>query len=85
MVVRVPPAMSPASLPVWQRWQLCLSPCFDDEEDDDEDDEEIEEILDSDSVSEDAKDKGPTAGDEDPGAGDEGLAAGDEGPSIGVE
>ncbi|GJS53200.1 FAR1 DNA binding domain, zinc finger, SWIM-type, MULE transposase domain containing protein [Tanacetum coccineum] len=50
-----------------------------------EDDEEIEESLDSDSVSEDTKDEGPTAEDEDPVAGDEGLAAGDESPSIGVE
>ncbi|GJT64910.1 hypothetical protein Tco_1016390 [Tanacetum coccineum] len=56
-----------------------------DEEDDDEEDEEIEESLDSDSMSEDAEDEGPTAEDEDPTAGDEGLAAGDEGPGMGVE
>ncbi|GJY65140.1 hypothetical protein Tco_0466600 [Tanacetum coccineum] len=47
-------------------------------EDDDEEDEEIKEILDFDSVSEDAKD-------EDPAAGDEGLTAGDEGPGMVVE
>ncbi|GJX21364.1 hypothetical protein Tco_0224041 [Tanacetum coccineum] len=67
-----------ASLPVWKRWQLCLSS----RSDDDEEDEEIEESLDSDSVSEDAEDEGPTAEDEDPAAGDESLAARDEGPSM---
>ncbi|GKC07276.1 hypothetical protein Tco_0998886 [Tanacetum coccineum] len=36
------------------------------------------------TVSEDAKDKGPTADDEDPAIGDEDLAVGDEGPNIGV-
>nr|GEU47018.1 hypothetical protein [Tanacetum cinerariifolium] len=50
-----------------------------------EEDEEVEEVLDSDSVSEDAKDKGPTAKDEDPAVGDEGLAARDNGLSIRVE
>ncbi|GKB24912.1 hypothetical protein Tco_0864313 [Tanacetum coccineum] len=54
----------------------------DSEEDDDEEDEEIEESLDSDSVSEDAEDEGPTAEDEDPATGDEGLAAGVEGPGM---
>ncbi|GJR13947.1 hypothetical protein Tco_0796599 [Tanacetum coccineum] len=54
-------------------------------EDSEDDDEEVEESLDSDGVSEDAEDEGPTAEDEDPAGGDEGLAAGDEGPSIGVE
>ncbi|GKD99673.1 hypothetical protein Tco_1387657, partial [Tanacetum coccineum] len=38
--------------------------------------------LDSDSVSEDAEDEGPTAEDEDPAAGDEGLDAGVEGPGT---
>ncbi|GKF71914.1 hypothetical protein Tco_0208028, partial [Tanacetum coccineum] len=57
----------------------------DDEEDDDEDDEEIEDSLDSDSVSEDAEEEGPTAEDEDPATGDEGLVAGDEGPDMRVE
>ncbi|GJT71211.1 hypothetical protein Tco_1030497 [Tanacetum coccineum] len=50
-----------------------------------EDDEEIEKSLDSDSVTEDAEDEGPTAEDEDPAAGDEGLPAEDEGPGMGVE
>ncbi|GKC05980.1 hypothetical protein Tco_0997590 [Tanacetum coccineum] len=53
-------------------------------EDDDEDDEEIEKSLDSNNVSEDAKDEGPTIEDEDPAIGDEGLAAGDEGPQQAV-
>ncbi|GKD38497.1 hypothetical protein Tco_1258704, partial [Tanacetum coccineum] len=54
----------------------------DSEEDDDEEDEEIEESIDSDSVSEDAKDEGPTAEDKDPTIENEGLIAGVEGPDI---
>ncbi|GJY55104.1 hypothetical protein Tco_0446768 [Tanacetum coccineum] len=57
----------------------------DSKEDDNEEDEEIEESLDSNSVSEDAEDKGPTTKDEDATARDEGLAVRDEGPSMGVE
>ncbi|GKC08351.1 hypothetical protein Tco_0999961, partial [Tanacetum coccineum] len=53
-------------------------------EDDDEDDEEIEKSLDSNNVSEDAKDEGPTIEDEDPAIRDEGLAAGDEGPGDAI-
>ncbi|GJV26082.1 hypothetical protein Tco_1378777 [Tanacetum coccineum] len=54
------------SLPAWQSGMLCLSPVF------------VERkiryrIMDSDSVSEDAEDEGPTAKDEDPAAGDEGT------------
>ncbi|GJX04472.1 hypothetical protein Tco_0190388 [Tanacetum coccineum] len=41
----------------------------------------MDESSDSDSVSVDAEDEGPTIEDEDPTAGDEGLAAWDEGPS----
>ncbi|GKF00835.1 hypothetical protein Tco_0027758 [Tanacetum coccineum] len=52
------------------------------EDDDEEDEEEIQESLDSDSVSEDTEDEGPTAEDEDPAAGDEGLAAGVERPGM---
>nr|GEW61740.1 hypothetical protein [Tanacetum cinerariifolium] len=48
-------------------------------------DKEVEEGLDSNSVSEDAKDEGPTAEDEDPAAGDEGVAAGDESLIMRVE
>ncbi|GJW55162.1 hypothetical protein Tco_0099247 [Tanacetum coccineum] len=54
----------------------------DSEEDDDEEDEEIKESMDSDSVSEDAEDEGPTVEDEDPVAKDEGLTAGVEGPGM---
>ncbi|GJU34070.1 hypothetical protein Tco_1182424 [Tanacetum coccineum] len=50
------------------------------EDSDDEEDGEIEESMDSDSMSEDAKDEGPTVEDEDPAAEDEGLTAGVEGP-----
>nr|GEZ56457.1 hypothetical protein [Tanacetum cinerariifolium] len=46
------------------------------------DSEEIDESLDFDSESENAKDEGPTAKDEDPAAGDEGLAMGVEGPGV---
>ncbi|GJW17029.1 hypothetical protein Tco_0024465 [Tanacetum coccineum] len=68
------PSSSPPNLPSRNRYRGTSELV----EDDDEEDEEIEEILDSDSVSEDAED-------EDPAAGDEGLAAGDEGPGMGVE
>ncbi|GKB88616.1 hypothetical protein Tco_0960888 [Tanacetum coccineum] len=65
----------------------------DDEEGDDEDeDKEIKESLDSNSVSENIEDEGPTAEDEGPAAevegpavGDEGLAARDKGPDMRVE
>ncbi|GJS90602.1 hypothetical protein Tco_0773238 [Tanacetum coccineum] len=52
---------------------------------DSEEDEEIVENLDSDSVSQDAEDEGPTTEDEDPTAGDEGLAAGVEVPGTNDE
>ncbi|GJY92318.1 hypothetical protein Tco_0508100 [Tanacetum coccineum] len=84
MVVRVPPAMSPglsANLPLWKRYRGT----FELVEDDDEEDEEIKKSLDSDSVSEDAEDEGPTTEDEDPAAGDEGLAVGDGALGMGVE
>nr|GEV72004.1 hypothetical protein [Tanacetum cinerariifolium] len=73
MAMRVPPTMS-----------LGLSASMA-EEDDEEEDEEMEESSDFDSVSEDAKDEGPTGEDEDPAAGDEGLVARDEGPDMGVK
>ncbi|GJZ51543.1 hypothetical protein Tco_0606058 [Tanacetum coccineum] len=47
---------------------------------DDSYDEEIEESMDSDSVSEDAEDEGPTTEDKDPAAEDEGLTTGVKGP-----
>ncbi|GJU69685.1 hypothetical protein Tco_1255944 [Tanacetum coccineum] len=52
------------------------------EDSDDEEDEEIEKSMDSDSMSEDAKDEGPTAEDEDPAVEDEGLTVGVEGPGM---
>ncbi|GJU90646.1 hypothetical protein Tco_1303069 [Tanacetum coccineum] len=79
MAVRVPPAMSSGlSASIAEGTSELV-------EDDKEEDDEIEESSYSDSVSEDAKDEGPTAEDEDPAAGDEGLTVGDEGPGIGVE
>ncbi|GKB82850.1 hypothetical protein Tco_0949745, partial [Tanacetum coccineum] len=54
----------------------------DSEEDDDKEDEEIEESMDSDSLSEDAEDEGPTAEDEDLAVEDEGLTTRVEGPGI---
>ncbi|GJR55828.1 hypothetical protein Tco_1406349 [Tanacetum coccineum] len=79
------PSLSPPDLPSRKRYRGTFELIEDDEEDDDEEDEEIEDCLDSDSVSEDAEEEGPTAEDEDPAAGDEGLATGDEGPNMGVE
>ncbi|GKF15359.1 hypothetical protein Tco_0056821, partial [Tanacetum coccineum] len=52
------------------------------ENSDDEEDEEIKESMDSDSISEDAKDEGLTAKDDDPAAEDEGLTVGVEGPGM---
>ncbi|GKD22393.1 hypothetical protein Tco_1224096, partial [Tanacetum coccineum] len=79
------PSLSPPDLPLRKRYRGTSELVEDSEEDDDEEDEEIEESLDSDSVSRDAEDEGPTAEDEDPAIGDEGLAAGIEGPNMGVE
>ncbi|GKD20743.1 hypothetical protein Tco_1222446 [Tanacetum coccineum] len=78
IVVRVPPAMSSglsASIP-----EGTSKLVKDSEEDDDEEDKGIEESLDSNSVSEDIDDEGPTTKDEDPTTGDKGLAAGVEDP-----
>ncbi|GKC30197.1 hypothetical protein Tco_1037491, partial [Tanacetum coccineum] len=61
------PSSSPLDLPSRKRYRGTFELVEDDEEDDDEEDEEIEEILDSDSVSEDAEDEGLAAGDEGPG------------------
>ncbi|GKE33241.1 hypothetical protein Tco_1452563, partial [Tanacetum coccineum] len=79
------PSLSPLNLPSQKHYWGTSELVEDSEEDDDEEDEEVEESLDSNSVSEDAEDEGPTAKDEDPTTGDEGLAAGDEGPSMRVE
>ncbi|GKD39457.1 hypothetical protein Tco_1259664 [Tanacetum coccineum] len=76
------PSVSPPDLPSWKRYRGMFELVEDSEEDDDEEDEEIEESMDSNSVSEDVEDEGPTAEDEDPAAEDEGLTAGVEGPDM---
>ncbi|GKD68502.1 hypothetical protein Tco_1322592, partial [Tanacetum coccineum] len=73
------PSVSPPDLPSRKRY------CGTSElvkDSDDEEDEEIEKSMDSDSMSEDAKDEGPTAEDEDPAVEDEGLTVGVEGPGM---
>ncbi|GJX82988.1 hypothetical protein Tco_0332469 [Tanacetum coccineum] len=56
-------SVSPPDLPSLKRYRGTSKLVEDSEEDDDEEDEEIEESMDFDSLSEDAKDKGPTAED----------------------
>ncbi|GKD94834.1 hypothetical protein Tco_1374671 [Tanacetum coccineum] len=76
------PSVSPPDLPLRKRYRGTSELVEGSEEDDDEEDEEIEESMDSDSVSEDAEDEGPTAEDEDSAAEDAGLTAGVEAPGI---
>ncbi|GKC78878.1 hypothetical protein Tco_1129652, partial [Tanacetum coccineum] len=76
------PSVSPPNLPLRKHYRGTSELVEDSEEDDDEEDEEIEESIDSDSVSEDTEDEGPTAKDEDPYAEDEGLTAGVESPGM---
>ncbi|GJR04823.1 hypothetical protein Tco_0527807 [Tanacetum coccineum] len=76
------PSVSPPDLPSQKRYRGTSELVEDSDEDDDEKDEEIEESLDSDSVSEDAEDEGPTTKDEDLAAGDEGLVTRVEGPGM---
>ncbi|GJW55574.1 hypothetical protein Tco_0099659 [Tanacetum coccineum] len=76
------PSVSPPDLPSWKHYRGTSELVKDSEEHDDEEDEKIEESMDSDSVSEDAKEEGPTAEDEDPAAGDEGLTTRVEGPGM---
>ncbi|GKE30676.1 hypothetical protein Tco_1446060 [Tanacetum coccineum] len=91
MAVRVLPAMSPGLSASIAEVAAMSNSAFHKrfsssyERGDEDEDEEMEESSDSDSMSEDAEDTGPTAKDDDPAAGDEGLAAGDEGPDMGVE
>ncbi|GJX56162.1 hypothetical protein Tco_0286059 [Tanacetum coccineum] len=73
------PSLSPIDLPARKRYRGTSELVEDSEEDDDDEDDEIEESLDSDSVSKDAEDEGPTTEDEDLATGNEGLAAGVEG------
>ncbi|GJV08147.1 hypothetical protein Tco_1345803 [Tanacetum coccineum] len=63
------PSVSPPDLPSQKHYRGTSELVEDNEEDGD-----IEESLDSDSVSRDAEDEGPTIEDEDPAAGDGGLA-----------
>ncbi|GJR94053.1 hypothetical protein Tco_0266227 [Tanacetum coccineum] len=76
------PSVSPPDLPSRKRYRGTSELVEDSEKDDDEDDEEIKESMDSDSVSEDVHDEGPTAEDEDPATRDEGLTARVEGPGM---
>ncbi|GKD81292.1 hypothetical protein Tco_1348131 [Tanacetum coccineum] len=76
------PSVSPPDLPSRKHYRGTSELVEDSKEDDDEEDEEIEESMDSDSVSEDAEDEGPTAEDEDLAAEDEGLTVGVEGPGM---
>ncbi|GKB91506.1 hypothetical protein Tco_0963778 [Tanacetum coccineum] len=81
--VRVPPAMSPglsasmAEVAAMSDSAFCTSELVEDDDKEEDDEEEMAESLDSDSVSEDAEDEGPTVEDKDPATGDEGLAAED--------
>ncbi|GKB86935.1 hypothetical protein Tco_0959207 [Tanacetum coccineum] len=81
------PSSSPPDLPLRKRYQGTSELVEDDDKegDDEEEDEEMEESSDSDSMSEDAEDEGPTEEDEDPATGDEGLVVGDEAPDMEVE
>ncbi|GKD38858.1 hypothetical protein Tco_1259065 [Tanacetum coccineum] len=76
------PSVSPPDLPSRMRYHSTSELVEDSKEDDDEEDKEKEESMDSDNLSEDAEDEGPTAKDEDPAAEDEGLTAGVEGPGM---
>ncbi|GKD33777.1 hypothetical protein Tco_1249286, partial [Tanacetum coccineum] len=76
------PSVSSPELPLRKRYRSTSELVEDSEEDEDEEDEEIEVSMDSDSVSEDVEDEGPTAEDEDPDVENEGLTAGVEGPDI---
>ncbi|GJU09631.1 hypothetical protein Tco_1132027 [Tanacetum coccineum] len=75
-------SVSPPDLPSRKCYRGTSELVEDSEEDDEEEDEEIEESMDSNSVSEDAEDEGPTAEDEDPAAEDEGLTTGVKGPDM---
>ncbi|GKG31588.1 hypothetical protein Tco_0426538, partial [Tanacetum coccineum] len=76
------PFVSPPDLPSRKSYYGMSELVEDSEEDDDEEDEEIKKSMDSDSVSDDAEDEGPTAEDEHPAAEDEGLTAGVEDPGM---
>ncbi|GJR24221.1 hypothetical protein Tco_0972748 [Tanacetum coccineum] len=69
MAVHVPPTMSSGLSACMNHYRGMSEFVDNSEEDDEEEDEEIEESLDSDSVSEDVEDEGPTVEDEDPAEG----------------
>ncbi|GJT95006.1 hypothetical protein Tco_1090524 [Tanacetum coccineum] len=73
------PSVSPPNLPLRKRYRGTSELV---EDSNDEEDEEIEESMDSDSMSEDAEDEGPTTEDKDLAMEDEGLIAGVEGPGM---
>ncbi|GKE84514.1 hypothetical protein Tco_1558256, partial [Tanacetum coccineum] len=72
------PSVSPPDLSLRKRYRGTSELA----EDSEEEDKEIGESMDSDSMSEDVEDEGPTADDEDPTTKDEGLTAGVEGPGM---
>ncbi|GKE12121.1 hypothetical protein Tco_1415672 [Tanacetum coccineum] len=76
------PSLSPPDLPSRKRFRGTSELVEDSEEDDDEEDEEIYESMDSDSVSVDVKDEGPTIADEDPAAGKRSRGLDDEGHGV---
>ncbi|GKE72008.1 hypothetical protein Tco_1530080, partial [Tanacetum coccineum] len=75
-------SVSPPDLPSRKRYRGTSELVEDSEEDDNEEVKEIEESMDSNSVSKDAEDEGPTTEDKDHVAEDEGLTTGVEGPGI---
>ncbi|GKA21047.1 hypothetical protein Tco_0701036, partial [Tanacetum coccineum] len=77
------PSVSPPDLPSQKRYRGTSELVKDSEEEDDEEDEEIKESMESDSVSEDAEDEGPTAGVEGPDMDDEGYGLDD--VSLGID
>ncbi|GJR28153.1 hypothetical protein Tco_1104385 [Tanacetum coccineum] len=89
MAVRILPALSPSLSASIAEVATMSDPMFRSSElvgDDEEyEDEEVEEILDSNSESEDTENEGPTARDKGLTVEDEGLTAGDEGPGMRVK
>ncbi|GKB37908.1 hypothetical protein Tco_0882850, partial [Tanacetum coccineum] len=73
------PSVLLPDLPSWKRYHGTSELV---EDSDDEEDEEIEESMDSDNMSEDAEDEGPTAEDENPAVEDKGVTARVEGPGM---
>ncbi|GJX86168.1 hypothetical protein Tco_0336942 [Tanacetum coccineum] len=76
------PSVLPPDLPSRKRYRGTSELVEDNEEEDDKEDEEIEESMDTNNVSQDAEDEGPTVKNEDPATEDEGLTARVEGLAI---